>query len=194
MEIVQTSFKTTWIGDDPHGLAFVSRYIHCNSSQLGIRPENYRWSSCRNYLGRAPNPKWVNPTPVLETVSRNGLSAHGSYLQYLREAPRRRRKVMRGNEDGADFQVEFLRHIEERCIERLTTFKEVLGRHTIRKIVSWAELSVYGISPKVVAEFYGYESGRIVSAIASRFRTTLQVDPKLTFAMERIKRIPKPKC
>lgn len=191
--LFQGVFKTTLIGEDPRGLAYVSRYIHCNPLQLGIPPENYRWSSCRNYLGLAPSPSWLDVEPVLAAVTRGDRSPRDSYRAYLREAPKRHPAAQREDEDSRTFQVEYLRHIEERCIERLIPMRELATTYSIRKIVAWTALQVYGIPPRVVAEFYGYENPQVVSALVSRFRQKIKEDPDLARALALLATIPKPK-
>ncbi len=171
---------------DAGGLAYVSRYIHANSRDLKIRPQDYPWSSCRSYLGLEPTPRWLDPSPVLDLWSNRGDSPAACYRKYLEAVPPKRRISTRRGEEGDDFYLEFLRHVEERCSEWMVILGDLMGRITLQTFLCWVATRVYKIAPRWVAEFYGYESGETVRSIAGRFQKRMEDSPELWEAVETV--------
>lgn len=174
--LFQGPFRSFSIADrDEDGRAYVTRYIHCNPIDMGFAPEDYPWSSCRSYLGIAPVPKWLNPMPVLETIG-----GPDKYLAYLRQARSRPRRP----EPMEDFLRDFLRHLEERVISRLSSLNGELGRVAPQTVVAWAALRVHKISARLVADHFGYSSTGSIYTILDRFDKRLESAPALRAALE----------
>ncbi|MGH7826969.1 MAG: transposase [Candidatus Binatia bacterium] len=62
-------YKAILVDRDEY-LSAVVRYIHLNPVEAGIikRPEDYRWSSHRQYLRPGGGPKWLSTAEVLEQL------------------------------------------------------------------------------------------------------------------------------
>ena len=70
-------FGSVWLPDE-RALAYVTRYIHANCRDMGVDPEDYRWSTIWAYLGRADEPEWLETGRVLGYVG--GRAAYRRYL------------------------------------------------------------------------------------------------------------------
>ncbi len=78
--VFEGNFKAVWIETDEQ-LIHLSRYIHLNpvTSYLVKRPEDYLYTSYRNYLTKEPS-DFVNPLPVLSLFS-----SPKSYQRFVRD-------------------------------------------------------------------------------------------------------------
>jgi len=70
----------------------LSRYVHLNPvrARMVARPEDYRWSSCRDYLGRRRPPEWLAWEEALSKHGRTMRAARQQYRQFLNEGLRGR--------------------------------------------------------------------------------------------------------
>ena len=77
-------YRSVLVGEDSH-LCVVSRYIHLNPSTAGIvsRPEQYRPSSYRAYLGLSPTPPWLHTQETLRRFETGG--ARDEYRRFIDE-------------------------------------------------------------------------------------------------------------
>lgn len=181
--LFQGPFKSMSI-DDPEGVAYVSRYIHTNSVDLGAAPQHYRWSSCRAFLGLEPVPEWLDPTPVLRVVKQPKASGVESYRRYLDAAPTREKKGRRRMDPADQFHAEWLRFLEESVSERVIGHEAALGRIALSTVVTWAACRRYHVPADTVAAYFGYQSPETARSIANRFQRHLDEDPELAELME----------
>ena len=186
--LFQGPFRTTSIGDEA-GLAYVSRYIHTNPVPLQVAPEEYRWSSCRAYLGLDPCPEWLDPSPVLSLMGEDKASQQRAYAAYLKAAPPRRRKAGEAYDQIDDFYREYIRHLEEKCTEAMTRVGEALGRVTLRTLVCWLAHHARGIPAAAIAQFFGYQGEESVRSLVARFQSRLEDDPALMRAIQTVNEI-----
>jgi len=78
-------YKAKLIDDDCYQL-IVSRYIHLNPIEAALvaRPDDYKWSSYRAYIGLESPPDWLNTTIVLNQMrSTRSLSHVKNYQDYV---------------------------------------------------------------------------------------------------------------
>jgi REP element-mobilizing transposase RayT len=169
-------FVSVWL-PDLESVAYVSRYVHANCRDKGVRPEEYRWSSCRAYLGRAWTPSWLDPKPVLDWVG--GPEAYG---RYLADVPPIARK------EGAkeEAQLIFIKHLEERIRRRLEGQPHLSTRLSLQMLVCWVGIRAFGLRPRVLAQALGYASGRSVSANVVRMSRYLEEHPDLKASVEEV--------
>lgn len=68
-------------------LLSVSRYVHLNPVRAGIiqRPEEYKWSSYREYIGKAKKKGWLTCDWILGQYSREGVKARRLYKAFTEE-------------------------------------------------------------------------------------------------------------
>ena len=159
------------------GLACVSRYIHANSRDLGIQPGDYRWSSCRSYLGKAWVPKWLDPSPVLAAIHRSGVPDKRAYQSFLAQVPPKRRSKRLDVDGVAEFEMERVRRLEERLMERRSRFPAEFAKIPFRLIVCWSARTLYNIPAEALADFFGYASARSVHTIVGRVEGRLRRVP-----------------
>ncbi|MCJ7746641.1 MAG: transposase, partial [Desulfobacterales bacterium] len=62
----------------------LSRYVHLNPVRAGVveRPEQYRWSSYRGYIGKVKEETWVEYSWVLSVFGRDKMRARKKYKEY----------------------------------------------------------------------------------------------------------------
>jgi REP element-mobilizing transposase RayT len=183
--LFQGPFKSMAIRD-VEGLAYVSRHIHRNPLSTGHRPEDYRWSSCRSYLGLERIPAWLRPWPVLDHCREKGMSAIESYRKYLAAAPLPTRTGRASTDEFECFYLEFIRHLEERFLEKLIPLNGLLGRISPRTVVAWAAHNLQGIPARRVADYYGYKDEDSVRALVGRFQMRLDDNPRLREILESV--------
>lgn len=65
----------------------LSRYIHLNPVRAGMvtRPEEYRWSSYRNYIGQSPAPPWLNLETILNIFGKRATEAKKKYHTFVED-------------------------------------------------------------------------------------------------------------
>ncbi len=94
--LFQSRFKSVLVEAEDH-LHVLTRYIHMNPVRAGIvrMPEEYRWSSYRDYLGIRQCPKWLD---VKQTLEMFGVSEKEQKKYNLWEAQQNRenQKILAG--------------------------------------------------------------------------------------------------
>jgi len=87
--LFQGRFKAILVEADTYALE-LSRYIHLNPVRAAIveDPEEYPWSSYREYLDTASRPtsSWLEKSLVLGSFGRNSTEAKIKYSEYVKEA------------------------------------------------------------------------------------------------------------
>jgi len=179
--LFQGPFKSMLIRD-PDGLAYVNRYIHLNPLDLGQPPASYCWSSCGAYLGIANVPSWMDLEPVRQVLRIPGRSDAESYASYLRQR-RQRRKVRKRQDPVGDFYTEWIRRLEERCIEKLVGREDALRRISAATLTTWIAHRMDGLPAGIIASFFGYASAATVRAICGRIQQRLTEDPAFADAL-----------
>jgi len=167
--------------EDAVGVAHVSRYIHLNPVGLEESPFRYRWSSCGSYLGLTEAPPWLDRTPVTTILRNEDLSDLENYRRYLQEGlelPRRPRKA----DPLSDFHEEWMRFLEERCIERLAGKESLLGRISLRSLVCYVAHRIHRMPAQRVAEYFGV-SAATVRNVGTRVHERAAKDPLLAEAI-----------
>jgi len=124
----------------------LSRYVHLNPVRAGIveRPEHYRWSSYRGYIGRGKECEWVEYSWVLSQFGQDRSGARRKYKEYVEEAlkgkaenplERLHGQVILGGEEFINrvrgmFKGRALSHeiVERERLEERPTLGEVLKR------------------------------------------------------------------
>jgi REP element-mobilizing transposase RayT len=168
--LFQGRFGATWL-PDLEAVTYVTRYIHGNARDEGADLETYPWSSVGCYLGREPVPDWMEVNPVLE-----GIGGPDSYRTYLRAIPPKKRKA--DPKDQA--QLMFVEFLEGRCRKLFAGEEETLGPYSFPVLVSLAALRTFAIRPGILARYFGFSSGRSISAAVSRMSRRLAENPVLT--------------
>lgn len=84
--LFQGRFKAILIEADEYATG-LSRYIHLNPVRAGMaeRPEDYRWSSYRSYIGQTAAPEWLKTGMVLDYFGRNIKVASKKYRTFVED-------------------------------------------------------------------------------------------------------------
>ena len=176
--LFQGPFKSMSI-DSPQGLVYVSRYIHLNPRDLGEDPIAYPWSSCQSYLGLAPVPPWLDPSPVLRRFGDSLEVARENYRFYLSSAPPRRRKTAPGEDPVDDYLVEYIGHLEELWSERCQRLGWPPRTLQLAPFICWYANRMERIPFRVLKEYYDYATINSVRVIISKFGKRLKVEEDL---------------
>jgi putative transposase len=85
--LLQGRYKAFVIDKDSYLLS-VSRYLHLNPVRAGMvkRPEEYPWSSYREYIGKRKRRGWLTCDWVLEQFSKNATRARRGYKEFVEDA------------------------------------------------------------------------------------------------------------
>jgi REP-associated tyrosine transposase len=156
------------------GLAYVSRYIHANPRDLGTSPASYRWSSCSSYLGSARVPKWLYLEPVMAALRKPGKSDSLAYREYLAAVPPKKPKASVEPDEFADLEIEQIRRLEEKAIERRLLLPAEFGNVGIRALVCWSARWLHDIPAAALVRYYGYASEKSVHTIADRIKGRME--------------------
>jgi putative transposase len=84
--LLQGRYKSFIIEKESYLLA-VSRYIHLNPVRARVvgKPEDYRWSSYRSYIGKGNGSKWLTTDWMLEQFSNDKKTARRLYREFVKE-------------------------------------------------------------------------------------------------------------
>jgi REP element-mobilizing transposase RayT len=82
--LYQGRFKAILVEGQTHAAA-LSRYVHRNPVRAGIvaRPQDYAWSSYRDYLSSKRRPEWLDCQTVLAEIGRDPRSALRAYRRFV---------------------------------------------------------------------------------------------------------------
>ena len=161
------------------GLFFLLRriaYVFLNPVVAGLasRPEDYRWSSYRNYLGITGSALDVDPTPVYRMISDQPSTAGRLFEEALqREAARPKRKgagIRPAVESQADQFDWLLEHARSAAID-------LCGENPTDVAVHWAKQC--GIPPRAIACALGEPSSGRIRILLHRFESKLKDHPEL---------------
>ncbi len=82
--LLQGRFKAVLVEDESHALE-LSRYVHLNPvrARLVERPDEYGWSSYRDYLGSRQAPAWLDWETVLGELAKDRSRARRAYRRFV---------------------------------------------------------------------------------------------------------------
>lgn len=173
--LFQGRFRSTAVLDDA-GFAYVNRYIHLNPVDLGIRARDYRWSSCRAYLGLDPTPAWLDRWTLFGSADPDVPSTSDEYALYLEAAPpRRRRKTLPENR----LEDALLDLVERRCLDWLLRFGDDHPAVRPDTLVGYVAQRLCKIPSPQVARFVGAVSPGALRVATTRFQQEIESDEGL---------------
>lgn len=84
--LFQGRFKAILVEADEY-VTELSRYIHLNPVRAGIvaRPEEYRWSSYRNFIGQEKTPEWLKTGFILDYFGKGATEAGKKYQTFVED-------------------------------------------------------------------------------------------------------------
>jgi putative transposase len=82
--LLQGRYKAILVEADAYA-SELSRYIHLNPVRVGIvaKPEEYRWSSYRSYIGQCQTPAWLKKDFILRYFGTDAEEAMGNYHRFV---------------------------------------------------------------------------------------------------------------
>ncbi len=194
----------------------LSRYIHLNPVRAGLvkTPLEYRWSSYRYFIGKAPKPDWLTTEWVLEDFGGHSEKGFRRYREYVErrnpggeENPLK--KVIASTYLGSqDFikriSGEYLetRSIDKRNVPAIRTvrkgpslggIKEAVIKVAGKDHVLFKKICVYlshqhsGLTLDEIGSYLGMK-GSAVSQLSGRFKETIQEDKALQGLLGKIEK------
>lgn len=84
--LFQGRFKAILVEADEYATE-LSRYIHLNPVRAGIvaRPEEYQWSSYRNFIGQEKTPDWLKTDFILDYFGKGATEAGKKYRGFVED-------------------------------------------------------------------------------------------------------------
>jgi REP element-mobilizing transposase RayT len=84
--LFQGRFKAILVEADAYATE-LSRYIHLNPVRVGIvaKPENYPWSSYRNYIGNGNAPEWLKREFIFGYFGKRAADAMKNYRAFIED-------------------------------------------------------------------------------------------------------------
>ena len=157
----------------------LSRYIHLNPVRAGaaVRPEDYEWSSYRQYIGLAKTAIWLKTDFILGYFS--GEDTSGSYREFVtyglhEEGESPLKQVVASTVLGSpDFVREISRrHLSEKQPDRNVPAVKRLSRPTLEEMISAieGEMGAQGSLTRNVSIYFCHRySGARLGEIGERF-------------------------
>jgi hypothetical protein len=208
--LFQGRYKAIIVDADAYA-AELSRYIHLNPVRAGIiaKPEDYEWSSYRNYIGLDKTPEWLKTGFILHCFS--GTDASNKYRRFVNDA------MNHNNESPLKGVVastilgdsEFVKriaskHLGEKQADRNVPAVRKLNRPTLDVIIAAIEMepgmkegmsrnmSIYlchrhsGARLREIGDRFGL-SDAAVSQASRRLRVAYENDAEVRKQLEQIK-------
>lgn len=205
--LFQGRYQAKLIDQDSYSLQ-LSRYIHLNpvKAKMVSRPEGWRWSSYRSFVGITQRPDFLETDWLLKQIGNHrrefekftiaGLGESGSPLEAAGRGPvlgsedfikRIKRKFVRREPDSSltglrelckDERVEAV----ERCVGGMQCGPEVK-----KKLWMYGLRRYTGLSLKEIGEKFGGMSVVAVSQAVRRFEMAAQADKAIASLFEKLK-------
>jgi REP element-mobilizing transposase RayT len=206
--LFQGRYKAILVDKDAYALE-LSRYIHLNPVRAGIvaRPEEYEWSSYRQYIGPASVPSWLTTGLILSCL---GSSGSGAYRQFVSDSLNREGEspmtgvIASTILGGPDFVEKIARrHLAHREADRNVPAVKRLNRPTPDQIIAviagelgpneklTRNVSIYfchrysGARLREIGERFGLSDAAIAQA-SRRLRIAVESDENLRSLLERM--------
>lgn len=212
--LFQGRYKAILIEADEYALE-LSRYIHLNPVRAGASavPDEYRWSSYRDYIGLREAPTWLNTALILGFFGKTKATTLMKYRKFVEEFVGKEQEspLMRvvaatilGSEDFvAEIQE---RHVDAKASDRnLPALQQLVNRPAIGRIIEITEetfgdnerlvgkAAIYlchrysGAKLREIGERFGVKDSAI-SQSSRRFEMELSKDKELKMIIEKLAR------
>ncbi|WAC08359.1 MAG: transposase [Thermodesulfobacteriota bacterium] len=211
--LLQGRYKAILIEADEYAKE-LSRYIHLNPVRVGAvkSPQEYPWSSYRNYCGEKKAPEWLKIDFILGIFGKGLSSAQKSYREFVEvmicqegQSPLKEvvfstilgskgfvKAVIDNNlsEKKADREVPALRKLKEQVsIEEIEKATEVVfgqEEKTKKKVSIYLSHRFSGRKLKEIGEYFGLSESGVTQA-SLRLEKTIEEDKKLKRKLALIK-------
>jgi putative transposase len=212
--LFQGRYKSILIEADSYTLE-LSRYIHLNPARVGasVVPDDYRWSSYKDYIGLRETPKWLNTAFILEQFGTSKVMAGKKYRKFVEELVGKEHEsplmgVVASTILGSDdFVAEIQdRYVDTKLLDRnLPAIRQLVNRPDIDRIIEMArgffvdnerlaeKAAIYlchrnsGANLREIGERFGVKDSA-VSQSSRRFMMGLEKDQELKKTVDRLEK------
>ncbi|PKN17446.1 MAG: hypothetical protein CVU68_10440 [Deltaproteobacteria bacterium HGW-Deltaproteobacteria-3] len=203
--LLQGRYKAILVEADEYALE-LSRYIHLNPvrAKMVSEPDNYRWSSFQDYVGKRNAPEWLKTEFLLGYFGKPHSVAQKQYRQFVEEIMGKEYESPLEQMVAATIlgSAEFVARIQEEHVDgkspdrNLPALKQLSARPSIERIREIvrsdivererlaAKVALYlshkysGAKLKEIGEHFGVKESA-VSQSSGRFAVELKKDPDL---------------
>ena len=208
--LLQGRFKAILVEADQYAKE-LSRYIHLNPVRVGAvnRPQDYPWSSYRNYCGEKKAPEWLTMYFILGIFGKKLPSAQKSYREFVegmigQEEQSPLKEVVFStilgstgfvkavidnhlSEKKADREVPALRKLKQQVsieeIEKATEAEFKKEEKTRKKVSIYLSHRFSGRKLKEIGEYFGLSESGVTQA-SQRLEKNIEEDKKLKKKVE----------
>jgi putative transposase len=210
--LFQGRYKAILIEADEYA-SELSRYIHLNPVRVSVAsmPDEYRWSSYRDYIGLREAPKWLNTRFILGLFGGSIAACRKKYRTFVEEAIGKEHEsplsgaVAATILGSADFVVEIQeRHVTAKSADRnLPALRQLAKRTDIDRIIEFvketfgenkqlaAKAAIHlchkysGVKLREIGERFGVKDSA-VSQASRRFMVEMNKDRELKKVVEKV--------
>jgi REP element-mobilizing transposase RayT len=203
--LFQGRYKAILVEADAYAME-LSRYIHLNPVRVGINavPEDYRWSSYRDYVGLRQVPSWLTTAFILGLFGAANEAAQKKYRQFVEDVAGKELESPLAGAVAAtilgreDFVAEIQgRHVDTKSPDRnLSALRQLANRPAIDRIIEAAaaefgenqrlaeKATIYlchrysGAKLREIGEHFGVKESA-VSQASRRFKASMDGDKHL---------------
>ena len=177
--LFQGRYKSIVVEKDTY-LLQLSRYIHLNPvrAQMVERPEDYRWSSYRGFIGKDRLANWVDRKSILSLISNDQAKALAQYIHFVNAIYAREEEnplsyahegvalgskdfvekvenIREGQRERESERIDAINFVKDKCLEPEKIFKVVAEYFNVDTIMlkDSAVASQRGFLPRKTAIF-----------------------------------------
>jgi putative transposase len=178
--LFQGRFKATLVEADVYATE-LSRYIHLNPVRVRMvaKPEEYRWSSYRSYIGECKPPEWLKTDLILAYFGKDAKVAGKEYHRFVTDLLEKDNKSPLAKSVAAAIlgSPEFIEEIEEKYLRKrepdrnLPELRQVTRRLSLDEIIQTGRsyLGEEHAADKVIIYLCHKYSGARLKEIGERF-------------------------
>jgi putative transposase len=178
--LFQGRFKATLVEADVYATE-LSRYIHLNPVRVRMvaKPEEYRWSSYRSYIGECKPPEWLKTDLILAYFGKDAKVAGKEYHRFVTDLLEKDYKSPLAKSVAAAIlgSPEFIEEIEEKYLRKrepdrnLPELRQVTRRLSLDEIIQTGRsyLGEEHAADKVIIYLCHKYSGARLKEIGERF-------------------------
>ena len=208
--LFQGRYKAILVEKEAYSLE-LSRYIHLNPLKAGLvrNPEDWLWSSYKNFINRKPPPEFLNPHWLLSQFGTTSETAKKNFIQFTWEGLKQNwdpfKNLKKGSILGEDSFVAWVQqnHIKNKIdpeIPHLKKFKKAPSGEEItavvrgliaqeslqQKFLIYALKNFSGLKLKEIGEKLGGIKYSAISTTIKRLEGLAQKDPHIKALLKQL--------
>ena len=155
-----------------HRIAYV--FLNPVEAHMADRPEDYRWSSYRAFMGLPGAPLWLDPAPILQLLADNAGEARAEFEKVM---DRQARFPKRQAQDKLTWTELAMGQFEPLLAEALRLKDHLAGEDPVLVAMYWGRKA--GIPPRAMRALVPAGSIRNISKALRRFTERVDADEAL---------------